>query len=159
MTVAEGLKAINIKHLDRLFIGGAWVEPSSGGLIEVVSPVTEEVIFKVAEAREADMDRAVAAARVAFDEGPWPRMTHAERAGYMRRLGEGLMRRFFAAWVRKVALAKASGVGLGGMLGSGAGFGADRYAVTGFEPAEGHLGALAHPPGLGRLRRFTWRIT
>jgi aldehyde dehydrogenase (NAD+) len=70
MSVAEGIRNINIKHLDRLFIGGEWVAPSSDGTIEVVSPVTEEVIFTVAEAREADMDRAVAAARKAFDTGP-----------------------------------------------------------------------------------------
>ena len=39
------------------------------------------------------MARAVAAARLAFDEGPWPRMTHAERAEYLRRLGAGLAAR------------------------------------------------------------------
>jgi betaine-aldehyde dehydrogenase len=93
MNVAESLKLINISHLDKVFIGGAWVAPSSDGLIEVVSPVTEEVIFRVAEAREADMDRAVAAARAAFDHGPWPHLTHAERAGYMLRLGEALKAR------------------------------------------------------------------
>jgi betaine-aldehyde dehydrogenase len=105
MTVAEGLKAINIKRLDKLFIGGEWVEPSSDGLIEVVSPITEEVIFKVAEAREADMDRAVAAARAAFDDGPWPRLTHAERAAYMRRFGEGLLARsaeLAHAWTNEI---------------------------------------------------------
>lgn len=93
MNVAEALKRIQIKHLDRLFIGGAWIEPATDGLIDVVSPVTEEVIFRVAEAREADMDRAVAAAREAFDRGPWPRMSPAERAGWLRRLGEALYAR------------------------------------------------------------------
>lgn len=93
MSVADGLKAIQIKHLDRLFIGGDWVAPASDGKIEVVSPMTEEAIFTVAEAREADIDRAVAAARAAFDQGPWPRMTHQERAGWMRRFGEGLAAR------------------------------------------------------------------
>ena len=93
MNVAEALKLINIKHLDKLYIGGAWVGPSSDGKIDVVSPVTEEVIFSVAEAREPDMDRAVAAAREAFDKGPWPRLTHAERAGWMLKLGEALKAR------------------------------------------------------------------
>jgi aldehyde dehydrogenase (NAD+) len=93
MNVAEALKLINIKHLDKLFIGGRWVEPSSDAKIDVVSPVTEEVIFRVAEAREPDMDRAVAAAREAFDKGPWPTMTHAERAGWMLKLGEALKAR------------------------------------------------------------------
>jgi aldehyde dehydrogenase (NAD+) len=93
MNVAESLKLIHIGHLDRLFIDDRWVEPSSDGKIDVVSPVTEEVIFSVAEAREADMDRAVAAARAAFDKGPWPRITHAERAGWMLKLGEALKAR------------------------------------------------------------------
>ena len=93
MNVAEALKLINIKQLDKLYIGGAWVAPSSDGKIDVVSPVTEEVIFSVAEAREADMDGAVAAAREAFDKGPWPRLTHGERAGWMLKLGEALKAR------------------------------------------------------------------
>src|SRR5689334_20487228 len=71
---------------DRLFIGGSWVPPSSSATIDVVSPHTEEVIARVPEAREADVDRAVAAAREAFDRGPWPRMTPAERADVMAAL-------------------------------------------------------------------------
>src|SRR5262249_19651140 len=68
------------------FIGGTWVPPSSSATIDVVSPHTEEVIARVAEAREADIDRAVAAAREAFDRGPWPRMTPVERADLMAAL-------------------------------------------------------------------------
>ncbi len=60
-----------LRHPDRLFIGGAWVEPHSGRQIEIVSPDTGQVVARVAEADEVDMDRAVAAARKAFDEGPW----------------------------------------------------------------------------------------
>jgi betaine-aldehyde dehydrogenase len=71
---------------DRLFIGGTWVPPSSTATIEVVSPHTEEVIARVPDGREADLDRAVAAAREAFDRGPWPRMTPAERADLMTAL-------------------------------------------------------------------------
>jgi aldehyde dehydrogenase (NAD+) len=69
--------AINISHPDKLFIGGQWVPATQAGRIELVNPATEETFSWVAEAREADMDRAVAAARTAFDEGPWPRMSHA----------------------------------------------------------------------------------
>jgi aldehyde dehydrogenase (NAD+) len=93
MNVAEAVQLIHIKHLDKLFIGGEWVAPSTDGKIEVVSPVTEEVIFTVAEAVDADMDRAVAAARKAFDTGPWPRMSHLERAGYLNRFAAGLRER------------------------------------------------------------------
>jgi acyl-CoA reductase-like NAD-dependent aldehyde dehydrogenase len=82
--------AIPIRHHDRFFIGGAWVEPSSSDVITVIDSATEEPYFSVPEAREADMERAVDAARQAFDDGPWPRMSHAERAGYLRSMGEGL---------------------------------------------------------------------
>jgi aldehyde dehydrogenase (NAD+) len=68
------------------FIGGEWVAAAGTGTIEVVSPHTEEVIGRVAEGTEADIDRAVAAARRAFDHGPWPRMTPAERAEIVGRL-------------------------------------------------------------------------
>ena len=82
-----------IGHADRFFIGGEWVTPSSDATIDVIDSGTEELYFRVAEAQEADMARAVGAAREAFDEGPWPRMSHAERAGYLRALGAGLHER------------------------------------------------------------------
>jgi aldehyde dehydrogenase (NAD+) len=78
----------NIRSFDKLFIGGTWVEPASDRRIEVVSPITEQVIATVPEATEADMDRAVAAARKAFDEGPWPRMSPAERGEVLARVGK-----------------------------------------------------------------------
>jgi aldehyde dehydrogenase (NAD+) len=81
------------RHADRFFIGGEWVAPSSNSTIDVIDSGTEEFFFTVAEAQEADMARAVASARAAFDEGPWPRMTHAERAEYLRALGAGLAAR------------------------------------------------------------------
>jgi aldehyde dehydrogenase (NAD+) len=68
---------------ERLFIGGEWVSPATNATIPVVSPHTEEVIARVPEGREADVDRAVAAAREAFDHGPWPRMRPGERADQM----------------------------------------------------------------------------
>lgn len=55
-----------------LFIGGEWAEPLGTDVIEVVSPHTEQVIGRVPHASEADVDRAVAVARQAFDEGPGP---------------------------------------------------------------------------------------
>jgi betaine-aldehyde dehydrogenase len=149
MNVAEALKHINIKHLDKLYIGGRWVEPSTDGKIEVVSPVTEEVIFSVAEAREADMDRAVAAAREAFDQSDWPKLSHVERAGWMTRLGEALRLRndeLGHAWTNQIgalhALTSTAGVGGAAIL--------DRFAAlsTTFEfeethtPGDGHGRAL-----------------
>jgi aldehyde dehydrogenase (NAD+) len=79
-----------VGRVDRLFIGGQWVEPSSSDTIAVIDSATEELFFSVAEAKAADVSRAVAAAREAFDEGPWPRLTHAERARYMRAIGAEL---------------------------------------------------------------------
>ena len=69
-----------VTHPHNLFIDGAWTKPATNRLLTVISPVTEEPVATFAEATEADVDRAVAAARAAFDQGPWPRMTADERA-------------------------------------------------------------------------------
>jgi aldehyde dehydrogenase (NAD+) len=78
---------------DKLYIGGEWVEPETSATIDVVSPHTEKVIGRVPDASPADMDRAVAAARQAFDDGPWPRMTPAERAEGIKRLSGAVQSR------------------------------------------------------------------
>jgi len=72
----------------RLFIGGAWEAPSGDERLEVISPHTEKPIAAVAAAAPADVDRAVAAARLAQDEGAWPRLDPAERIEAVRRLTE-----------------------------------------------------------------------
>jgi aldehyde dehydrogenase (NAD+) len=82
-----------IRHADRFFIGGQWVAPSSDSTINVIDSGTEETYFTVAEAQAADISRAVEAAREAFDTGPWPGLTHAERAGYLRAIGAELAKR------------------------------------------------------------------
>lgn len=71
---------------DRLFIGGEWVVPASTDTIDIVSSSTEAVIARVTAAGPADVDRAVAAARVAFDTGPWPSMSPTERGEVLTRL-------------------------------------------------------------------------
>ena len=68
---------------DKLFIGGKWVEPSTSEMIEVHSPATGELVGKVPMAAKADVDAACAAARKAFDEGPWPHMSPEERAAVL----------------------------------------------------------------------------
>ena len=68
---------------DKLFIGGKWVEPSSTEVIEVHSPATGEKVGQVPLAAAADVDAACAAARKAFDEGPWPRMSPQERGAIL----------------------------------------------------------------------------
>jgi betaine-aldehyde dehydrogenase len=69
-----------VREYDRLFIGGDWVKSRGSDTIEVISPRTEEPIAKVPASTEADIDAAVAAARQAFDSGPWPHTSPAERA-------------------------------------------------------------------------------
>jgi len=79
-----------LKSYDRLFIGGQWVAPAGNGTIDVVNPTTEEVAGRVPDATEADIDRAVACARQAFDEGPWPRMQPAERAAVLTKVADAI---------------------------------------------------------------------
>ena len=91
MTFGSGADAV--KYPDRLFIGGAWVNPSTDSKFSVISPSTEELYLQVAEAQAEDVNRAVAAARKAFDHGPWPKMSHAERARYLSAAAAVLERR------------------------------------------------------------------
>jgi aldehyde dehydrogenase (NAD+) len=70
---------------DKLFIGGKWVEPSSTEVIDVFSPATGQKVGQVPMAAEADVNAACAAARKAFDEGPWPHTPPAERAAVIGR--------------------------------------------------------------------------
>lgn len=74
----------------RLFINGTWVAPAAGGTLPVIDPATEEVIHHIPAGTAADADAAVAAARAAFDHGPWPRMTGAARASYLRAIAQGI---------------------------------------------------------------------
>ncbi|HSZ37248.1 MAG TPA: aldehyde dehydrogenase [Acidimicrobiales bacterium] len=74
-----------IRDYDRLYIGGDWVAPEGTDTIGVISPVSEEVIARVPDGTEADIDKAVAAARIAFDRGPWPRMAPADRGEILRK--------------------------------------------------------------------------
>jgi acyl-CoA reductase-like NAD-dependent aldehyde dehydrogenase len=82
-----------VQQPDRFYIGGEWVAPSSDAMIDVIDSGTEELFFRVAEAQAADIDRAVGAARTAFDEGPWPLLTHHERAEYLRAFAKAIPER------------------------------------------------------------------
>ena len=84
--IPRGAQMTDFPSFDQLFIGGEWVAPSTDRRFQVVSPTTEEVIGSAPEAVESDVDAAVAAARRAFDEGPWPRTSATDRAEVMARL-------------------------------------------------------------------------
>jgi betaine-aldehyde dehydrogenase len=79
-----------VKAYDRLFIGGEWMTPAGTTTIDVISPATEEIVGRVPDATEADMDKAVAAARHAFDTGPWPHMNPVERAAVLAKVSEAI---------------------------------------------------------------------
>ncbi|MDA8359005.1 MAG: aldehyde dehydrogenase [Actinomycetota bacterium] len=80
-----------VKDYDRLFIGGEWVAPQGTGTIEVISPSTEEVVARVPDACEADVDAAVASARKALEHGPWREMTPVERGAILSKAAEAIM--------------------------------------------------------------------
>jgi aldehyde dehydrogenase (NAD+) len=78
---------------DKLFIDGTWVDSSGAEVITVISPVTEQPFGVVPDGTREDIDRAVAAARRAFDEGPWRRLSVGERADNLSALARALERR------------------------------------------------------------------
>ena len=72
----------------QLFINGQWAEAASGKTFETPDPATGETLARVAEGEAEDINRAVKAARRAFDEGPWSRMTTSERGRIIWRIGD-----------------------------------------------------------------------
>jgi len=77
----------------RLLIGGRWEAPVSTASLDVVGAATGGVLGRVPDAGPADVDRAVAAARAAFDASPWPTLPLAERVAALRRIIDGLAAR------------------------------------------------------------------
>ena len=82
-----------MKFHDQLYIDGQWVRPQQGGTFATIDPSDESVITQVAAATAQDVDLAVKAARRAFDEGPWPHMSGAERATILRAIASGIRER------------------------------------------------------------------
>src|SRR3979490_63996 len=84
-TVIEPNVTINAT---KLLINGRWVNSTSGKTFPTINPSTGEVITQVAEADAPDVDKAVAAARAAFDKGPWRKMSAAQRGNLMNKLAD-----------------------------------------------------------------------
>jgi acyl-CoA reductase-like NAD-dependent aldehyde dehydrogenase len=82
----------DLKRYDML-IDGAWVQAEDGGTFQSFEPASGRVWAEMPEATEADVDRAVRAARRALDTGPWGRMSPTERGHCLRRLGDLLAER------------------------------------------------------------------
>ncbi|OHV31549.1 MULTISPECIES: aldehyde dehydrogenase [Pseudofrankia] len=76
-----------------LYTDGDWLDPLGDATIDVISPYTEEIVGRVPDGTPADIERAVAAARAAFDTGPWPRLPVADRADLLDRAADLLERR------------------------------------------------------------------
>jgi phenylacetaldehyde dehydrogenase len=72
----------------QLFINGQWCDAASGKTFETPNPATGQTLARVAEGSAEDIDRAVRAARRAFEEGPWGRMTPSERGRIIWRIGD-----------------------------------------------------------------------
>src|SRR5690242_7908151 len=74
------------------YADGRWLG-NGGQVLEVVDPATEETLVSLPKATRADVDAAVAAARRAFDSGPWPRMSPRERSQALQRLADCVVAR------------------------------------------------------------------
>ena len=72
----------------KALINGKWQAAQSGKTFEVLNPATGELIARVADCEKADVDQAVAAARKAFDSGPWRRLLPAERGKILWKIGD-----------------------------------------------------------------------
>jgi len=89
----------------RFFIDGKWRAPHGSERLELISPLTERLMTTVPGGDKEDMAEAVAAARRAFEQGPWPRMSPVERAAIIRRIGEVVSARhdlFARLWTAQV---------------------------------------------------------
>lgn len=80
-------------HYEHLYIDGQWVAPVRQGRFNSLDPSDESILAKVAAATAGDVEHAVAAARRAFDQGPWPQLSGAERAAVLRRMAAGIRAR------------------------------------------------------------------
>ncbi len=87
----------------QLFINGQWADAASGKTFETPNPATGETLARVAEGGAEDIDRAVRAARKAFDDGPWSRMTPSERGRIKGDVGGRVQRRDRARVCRRVS--------------------------------------------------------
>ena len=76
----------------KVLIDGKWVPAKSGKTFEVYNPANGAVIGHAAACEKADVDAAVAAARKAFDTGPWTKMTASERSRIIWKIGDLILK-------------------------------------------------------------------
>ena len=138
----------------RFLIDGVWFAPSDRRSFEIVTPSDETVYASVPCADARDIEAAVAAARRAFDEGPWPRLSHHERAAYLDQIADALDAQtslLGSLWTHEVGALASHG---DFMVGSATGLIrqyarlADQFDFTERHTpmAGGHTGLLIHEP-------------
>jgi betaine-aldehyde dehydrogenase len=135
-------------------IGGEWSAPKDRRRFEIVTPSDETVYASVPCADARDIEAAVAAARRAFDHGPWPRLSHAERAGYLTRIAgaiDAASGLFATLWTHEVGALISHGPAMVGgasaLLRQYAAMAAEFNFVERHEPgAGGAAGLLIHEP-------------
>ncbi|GCE47185.1 aldehyde dehydrogenase (NAD+)/phenylacetaldehyde dehydrogenase [Thermosporothrix hazakensis] len=88
MTTSKVLNAFLQQRPVKMLIGGEWVEAASGKTFSSLNPATGEVLAEVAEGESEDINRAVAAARNAFESGAWPKMTPSQRGALLWKLAD-----------------------------------------------------------------------
>ncbi len=92
-TAAPTAKSVKIRQT-KMLIDGKWVDAASGKTFETINPSTGDVIANVAEGDKADVDKAVKAARKAFEKGPWKKMSARERGRLMYKLADLVEKNF-----------------------------------------------------------------
>jgi aldehyde dehydrogenase (NAD+) len=150
---ATDIAPVPLSHADRFFIDGEWTRPSSDATFDVVDSSTEQVYFSVPEAQSIDIDQAVTAARRAFDEGPWPRMSHAERGEFLKGIAAGLRERaedIGQIWPRESGalyqMARRGAAGIAGAFDYYAGLAATFPFEERVQPSQGEFGLLVREP-------------
>ncbi len=142
-----------VSRPDRFFIDGGWVKPSSDATFDVLDSNDESLYMRVAGATETDMSAAVGAAKAAFDDGPWPRLSHAERADHLRAWAAEVEKRWEAladVWPRETgvlyALSSRSGALGAGILRYYADLADDYPWEEQVRPTAGEFGLLVREP-------------
>lgn len=137
------------------YIGGEWRTPRGDGALKLVSPITEQVMIAMPAGSPTDMDDAVAAAAMAFETGPWPRMSPAERGAVIRRMGEAVAARhslLARAWTAQVGATTGFTDMFTGLIPGYYSYYADLAATYSFEDErptfQGHAKVVREPVGV-----------
>src|SRR5258707_4715780 len=86
-----GQKSTNVQEHSKLSLNGEWVQPSGSDTLDVINSTTEEVMGRIPEGTPEDIDRAVAAARAAFES--WSATSAVERAAFLQKISAALVAR------------------------------------------------------------------